>query len=131
MKKLFIVLAILFACITTAQAADVIVGWSFDGDNATGFTFYWKASTATDWEYNKTVFDGTARQMALVPEEAFAPGTEYTFAGEAFNAANVSGMSDSVTWTMSGEPYTPPADKLPTSLYLAPTGINQIIISLP
>ena len=131
MKKLLIIAAIIMAFTVPAYAAEVEATWEHDGINVDGFTMYWKVSTAPDWQFNKTVFDGTARQMILAPEEAFAPGTEYTFAGIAFNSAGNSGESNPVTWTRDGEPYIPPDDVLPTSLYLAPTGINQIIISLP
>jgi len=133
MKKLFIIaIAIMSMCyFTNVYAADVVASWEHDGQNVTGFIVFWKQSDQSAWQFNKRVDDGTARQMVLAPEEAFATGVEYSFVGVAYNSEGYSPDSDIATWTREGTPFTPPADKLPSVLYMTPNGINQIIISLP
>ena len=131
MKKLLIIAAILIAFTIPAYAADIEATWEHDGINVEGFTIYWKMSSSTDWTFNKTLNDGTARSMILAPEEAFAPGVEYSFYGRAFNAVGYSPDSDIATWQRVGDPYSPPPDVLPSVLYMEPNGINQIIINLP
>jgi hypothetical protein len=48
----------------------------------------------------------------------------------AYNAVDKSVNSTTVKWTRPGAAFTPDADKLPTSLYLKPNGVNTIIIDV-
>jgi hypothetical protein len=123
MKKYIVLAIILFAAPAFAATAT----WTHDGLNTVGYTLYfWRTDTpATVW--NKSVTGSTVRTMAL-DDNLFMPGTEYSFQMTAYNGVGESGRSATAKWTRPG--YTPPGDTLPSSLYLKPTGVDQLIIQL-
>jgi hypothetical protein len=124
MKKLFIVSAILFFA-STAMAANVT--WTHDGVNTTGYTLYfWRTDTPAT-TYHKTVTGSTTRTMTL-DDNIFMPGSEYSFQMTAYSGVGESGRSTTARWTRPG--YTPPADSLPSTMYMRPTGIDQLVIQL-
>ena len=124
MKKLFIVSAILFFA-STAMAANVT--WTHDGVNTTGYTLYfWRTDTPAT-TYHKTVTGSTTRTMTL-DDNIFMPGSEYSFQMTAYNGVGESGRSTTARWTRPG--YTAPADSLPSTMYMRPTGIDQLVIQL-
>lgn len=128
MKKLIITLAILFGMASMAHAATVT--WTHDGVNTTGYTLYfWKTDTP-DTVYTKSITGSTARTMTL-DDNYFMPGVSYTFTMTAFNAVNESSRCPTVAATRAGQAYTHPNDKLPSVVYVAPNGVNQLVITLP
>ena len=130
MKKYFIIAMAIILMAFNAYAFDVIATWDHDGENVDGFVIFWKQSGTPDWQWNKKVENGAARQLVLAPEEAFEPGVEYSFVGIAYNSIGYSADSDIATWMRDGGSFTPPDDKLPSVLYLQPVGIDQIQINL-
>ena len=126
MKKLLIIAAILFFA-STAFAATAT--WQHDGLNTDGYTLYfYKSATPTDIN-TITVYGSTVRSIPL-NNGWFAPGVEWTFEVDAFNAYDKSGKSVPVKWAAPGTPYTPPADKTPSVIYMKPSGVDQLIIQL-
>ena len=119
MKKLIVLLAILFA--TSASAATV--SWTHDGENTQGYTIYFWQTVDPSNVYNVTV----SEKSVFIDDKHFAPGVEYTFNGEAYNTVGTSVKSDSAVWTRPGVSYTPPADGLPTVFHLEPTKLTIII----
>ena len=128
MKKFIITLAIVFGMASMAHAATVT--WTHDGQNTTGYTLYfWKTDTpATVW--NKSVTGSSVRTMTL-DDNYFAPGVSYTFTMTAFNSVAEASRCPTVAATRPGQAYTPPNDTLPSVVYVAPNGVNQLVITLP
>jgi hypothetical protein len=125
MKKLLIIALLLIA----VPAGAATCTWTHDGLNVTGFTL-WFYQTATPANvYNKSVLGATTRSMVL-DDNYFSPGIEYSFYMTAFNAVDKSANSTTVKWTRAGTAYSPAADKLPTSLYIKPNGVNTIVIDI-
>jgi hypothetical protein len=126
MKKL-IVLAIL---LIASQAMALTASWTHDGVNTVGYTLYfWQTSTPST-VYNKSVVGSTIRNIAM-SDDYFMPGVEYSFSMSAYNAIGESGHSVPVVkWTRSGTAYTPAADKIPSTLYMKPSGVDTLIIQL-
>ena len=122
MKKLIIILAIVFLA-TTAGAANI--SWTHDGVNTLGYTIYFWQTVDPSNVYNVSV--GVSERSVVVDDKYFAPGVEYSFNGEAYNAVGTSIKSDSAKWTRPGVSYTPPADGLPTVIHLEPTKLTIII----
>jgi len=129
MKKLLITLAII-ACTFTAQAADVTFTWDHDGQNVAGFTLYFWQTNQPTTVYNKTINVGTERTMAMA-EQYFAQGVEYSFEMTAYNSYGESERSNRLLWTRDGTPYSPPADTLPSVMYIRPTKPTVITIEVP
>lgn len=128
MKKLIITLAILFGLASAAQA--VTVTWTHDGVNTQGYTLYFWKTSVPGTVYNKTVTGSTVRTMN-VDTNYFELGQSYTFTMSAYNAQGEGPRATNITWTRPGTPYNPAADALPSILYMTPTGIDQIVITLP
>jgi len=129
MKKLLFALAII-AFALTAQAADVTFTWDHDGQNVDGFTLYFWQTNQPTTVYNKTVSDGAARSM-LIAEYYFAQGIEYSFEMTAYNTYGESDRSNRLLWTRDGTPFSPPADSLPSVMYIRPTKPTVITIEVP
>ena len=123
MKKLIVFAILLFA--STAMAANV--NWNHDGVNTTGYTLYFWKSDVPATVYTKSVVGSTVRTMTL-DDNIFMPGSEYSFQMTAYSGVGESARSTTAKWTRPG--YTAPVDKLPSSLYLKPTGVDQLIIQL-
>lgn len=135
MKKLIVALAIIFGMATFAQAATVT--WEHDGQNTTGYALYWHPTQQGPTnEYCKVINGNTVRTMVL-DDGYFAPGVSYTFSMVAFRDVAgeendaMSARSASVQWTRPGDPFVAPVDRLPSTLYLVPNGIGQIVITIP
>jgi len=125
MKKLLVIAILLFA--STAFAATAT--WQHDGLNMTGggYTLYFWRTDTPAVVYNKTVTGSTTRTMAL-DDNLFMPGAEYSFQLTAYNGVGESGRSATATYTRPG--YVAPADKLPSTMYMKPSGVDQLIIQL-
>ena len=124
MKKL-IVLSVIMLFASTAMAANVT--WTHDGLNTTGYTLYfWRTDTPAT-VYTKTVVGSTVRTMTL-DDNIFMPGSEYSFQLTAYSGVGESGRSTTAKFTRPG--YTAPVDNLPSTMFLKPTGIDQLIIQL-
>ena len=123
MKKLLVIAILLFASTSFAAEAQ----WQHDGVNTEGYTMYFWRTDTPAVVYTKTVTGATTRKMAL-DDNWFMPGAEYSFQLTAYNGVGESGRSATATWTRPG--YVAPADKLPSSLYLKPSGVDQLIIQL-
>lgn len=137
MKKILAAIALALLISTPALAGTVTATWTHDGLNTTGYALYWYATAQGPvTEYCKTVSGNTVRTLVL-DEAYFAPGVPYTFsmvayrdvAGEENDA--MSGRSETVQWTRPGDPFVAPVDHLPSTLYLVPNNISQIVISIP
>ena len=125
MKKLLVLAILLFA--SSAMAATAT--WTHDGVNTSGYTLYFWQSPAPTMIYNKSIAGSTVRSM-VVDDNYFVPGVEYSFQMTAYNAAGESVRSATVTWTREGSIYAPPADKIPSTLYMKPNGVDSIVIQL-
>ena len=135
MKKIIEALAILVGMASTAHA--VTATWEHDGKNTTGYALYWHPTQQGPTnEYCKVINGNTVRTMVL-DDGYFAPGVSYTFSMVAFRDAAgeendaMSVRSASVQWTRPGDPFVAPVDRLPSTLYLVPNGIGQIVITIP
>ena len=124
MKKLIVLSAILLFA-STAMAANVT--WTHDGLNTVGYTLYFFKSDTPATVYTKSVLGSTVWTMTL-HVNIFMPGSEYSFQMTAYSGVGESARSTTAKWTRPG--YTAPVDKLPSSLYLKPTGVDQLIIQL-
>jgi hypothetical protein len=128
MKKLIITLAIVIGMASMAQAATAT--WTHNGVNTTGYTLYfWQTATPSN-VYNKSVTGSTVRTMTL-DDNYFQPGVSYSFTMTAYNATAESVRCPVVMFTRPGQAYQPPADNLPSIVYVGPSGVNQIVITLP
>ena len=123
MKKLLVIAILLFASSAFAATAT----WTHDGANTVGYTMYFWKTDSPATVFTKTVTGAAVRTMAL-DDNLFQPGSEYSFQLTAYNGVGESGRSATATYTRPG--YTAPADKLPSSLYLKPSGVDQLIIQL-
>lgn len=128
MKKLIVALALVFGLASMAQATTIT--WSHDGVNTTGYTLYFWKTSVPGIVYNKTVTGSTVRTMT-VDTNYFELGQSYTFTMSAYNAQGEGPRATEATWTRPGTPFTPPADAMPSVLYMTPAGIDQIVITLP
>lgn len=126
MKKLIAIAILLFASPLFAAT----VSWQHDGLNTQGYTLYYYRTSAPTDVFTKTVVGSTVRSLEL-NSDFFAPGVEWSFQMDAYNAYAASAKSATVTWTREGTAYTPPGDRAPSVIYLQPQGVNQIVISLP
>jgi hypothetical protein len=124
MKKLLIIAAILLFA-STAFAATAT--WQHDGVNTVGYTMYFWKTDSPATVYTKTVTGAAVRTMAL-DDNMFMPGAEYSFQLTAYNGTGESGRSATATYTRPG--YIAPADKLPSTMYMKPSGVDQLIIQL-
>ena len=126
MKKL-LAIAILLAA---SQAMALTASWQHDGINTVGYTlWFWQTATPAT-VYNKTVTGSTIRNMSM-SDDYFQPGVEYSFNMSAYNALGESARSTpNVKWTRNLPPYTAPADKVPSVLYMRPSGVDTVIIQL-
>jgi hypothetical protein len=125
MKRLIIIAILLIALPCAAATAT----WTHDGLNVTGFTLWFYQTASPAVVYNKSILGPTVRSMVL-DDNYFAPGVEYSFYMTAFNLVDKSGNSAIVKWTRAGVIYAPPSDKLPTTLYLKPSGVDIITIDM-
>jgi hypothetical protein len=123
MKKLIVIAILLFA--SSAMAATAT--WTHDGVNTVGYTLYFWRTDAPATVYTKTVTGAAVRTMAL-DDNMFMPGAEYSFQLTAYNGVGESGRSATATYTRPG--YVAPADKLPSTMYMKPSGVDQLIIQL-
>lgn len=128
MKKLIIAMALLFGLSSMAQAATVT--WEHDGQNTVGYTLYFWKTSVPGTKYNKTITGSSTRTMT-VDTNYFELGTSYTFEMSAYNNQGEGPRSSQVSWTRPGTPYSPGEDSLPSTLFMTPSGINQIVITLP
>lgn len=110
--------------------AAVTASWQHDGANTTGYTLYFWETSVPGTVYNKSVTGSTVRSMTL-DDNYFKPGVSYTFTMTAYNATNESTRCPTTAWTRPGQAYVPPTDKLPSVVYVAPNGVNQLVITLP
>jgi hypothetical protein len=124
MKRLLIIALLLIAVPAGAATAT----WTHDGISTTGYTIYFWRSDAPASVFNKSIL-GNVRTMQL-DDGYFAPGIEYSFKINAFNAVDKSPDSVVTKWTRAGAPYSPPTDKVPSVLYLRPSGVDTIIMDL-
>jgi len=130
MKKILAAIALALLISTPALAGTVTATWTHDGLNTVGYTLYfWRTDTPAN-VYNKSITGSTVRSMTL-EDGYFVPGVSYTFTLTAYNATAESTRCPTVAWTRSGQAYTPPADNLPSVVYVAPNGVNQLVITLP
>ena len=124
MKKLLIIAAILFFA-SSAFAATAT--WTHDGLNTVGYTMYFWKTDSPAGVFTKTVTGAAVRTMAL-DDNKFNPGAEYSVQLTAYKGVGESGRSATATYTRPG--YTAPADKLPSTMYMKPSGVDQLIIQL-
>jgi hypothetical protein len=126
MKKLIVIAILLIA----SQAMALTATWTHDGLNTTGYTlWFWQTSTPTN-VWNKSFPGSTVRSVAM-SDDYFQPGVEYSFSVSAYNTVGESLHSaPAVKWTRSGTAFIPPADKVPSTMYMKPSGVDTLIIQL-
>ena len=127
MKKIMILVAMLFLCATLAIAADL--KWDDPGEQweiISGYVVYYTDGTE---QFNKQIFkadvvraDGTVTYTNFEPQLNLAYGVEYTFYITAFNDAGESEPSNSVTYLREG--FVPPTDVLPAAVSLPQSPVN-------
>ena len=116
MKKLIgLTLAIVFCFALSVQAATVT--WEHDGQNTVGYTIYFWETDVPTVVYNKSVVGSTVRSMEI-QDMYFRPGVQYAFEGVAYNNYATSERSNRATWTRVVDPYSPPADSMPTTVII-------------
>jgi hypothetical protein len=101
--------------------------WTHDGLNTVGYTMYFWKTDSPAAVFTKTVTGAAVRTMAL-DDNLFQPGAEYSFQLTAYNGVGESGRSATAKFTRPG--YVAPADKLPSTMYMKPSGVDQLIIQL-
>ena len=126
MKKLIVLVILLIA----SQAMALTASWEHNGVNTVGYTlWFWQTSTPAQ-VYNKSVVGSTIRNIAM-SDDYFAPGVEYSFSMSAYNTVGESLHSaPAVKWTRSGTLYTLPDDKVPSTMYMKPSGVDTLVIQL-
>jgi hypothetical protein len=103
---------------TVVPASALKVVWDDPiNSNVKGTTVYWNEIGDTDTPYNKTVFGATTIE-AVIDDNLFKPGQEYTFWATAYNDSGESGESVRISYT--APIFTPKADNLPLVIYNIP-----------
>ena len=126
MKKLIVIAILLIA----SQAMALTATWTHNGVNTVGYTLWFWQTSAPTVVYNKSVVGSTIRNIAM-SDDYFMPGVEYSFSMSAYNAIGESGHSiPAVKWTRTGAPFTPAADKVPSTMYMKPSGVDTLVIQL-
>ena len=127
MKRLAIIFAIL---LFSSSAMALTATWTHDGLNTLGYTLWFFKTSEPNNVYNKSFPGSTVRSVSM-SDDYFQPGVEYSFSVSAYNAVGESAHSaPAVKWTRAGTAYTPPTDKVPSTMYMQPSGVDTLIIQL-
>lgn len=130
MKRILFALIALTALTLPVHAADLAWDYPAEYDSIDGYTIYFTDGTA---QYVKTiaktdlVVEGATVTYPGIDEKLNLPyGQELVFYITAYNDADESGPSNSVTYTRPG--YAPPDDSIPAGITInipnAPVTIN-------
>ncbi len=128
MKSLIVILMLTaVGFISTATA--VTLQWDRHADDSvTGFVVNFEAVDGTDGPFVGRV-EGRDATRFSVDDTRFRPGVEYRFTVSAYNANGISDPSNPVTGTPNPADYTPPAEALPTTIYMPPGVPVNIVVN--